>query len=434
MKWRDQWTYVKDNMKKNKLRVFMTVLATAIGTAFLILLASVAFGFEKIAEDEILSDGTITQVEVYSDEGKKLDVSLREREEMYALTSRTHIGIPTEMKVEDRVIDPEFLLLEMEEEKKVDFPLEEGRLPEKANEVVVGANFVELLHEVTRDQEDNIVVNKQYTKPVIGTEISLYLKDGEEDEIIGNDMPLKVVGIKKAPAREWEKDQTIYGDASLKAVMEKQLEPLIAKQPANEQELMRKNAFYTSYHAHAETVEKVPALKEMLQEEGYMTYSVLDNLSELQTFFLVLKVGVVFVGTIAVFIASIGIFNTMTMAVTERTPEIGQMKALGASPRLVRRLFLMESAAIGMIGTAVAVAISYIISIGINFALPFILKIALSEDGSALERFQYEFSYIPLELVVIASVISFFVALLSGWRPAKKATNIQIIDALRMNG
>lgn len=325
-------------------------------------------------------------------------------------------------------------MLEMEEEKKVDFPLEEGRLPEKANEVVVGANFVELLHEVTRDQDDNIVVNKQYTKPVIGTEISLHLKDREEDEMIGNDMPLKIVGIKKAPAREWEKDQTVYGDASLKAVMEKELEPLIAKQPANEQELMRKNAFYTSYHAHAETVEKVPALKEMLQKEGYMTYSVLDNLSELQTFFLVLKIGVVFVGTIAVFIASIGIFNTMTMAVTERTPEIGQMKALGASPRLVRRLFLMESAAIGMIGTAVAVAISYIISIGINFALPFILKIALSEDGSALERFQYEFSYIPWELVVIASVISFFVALLSGWRPAKKATNIQIIDALRMNG
>lgn len=109
MKWRDQWGYVKDNMKNNKLRVFMTVLATAIGTAFLILLASVAFGFEKIAEDEILSDGTITQVEVYSDEGKKLDVSLREREEMYALTSRTYIGVPTEMKVENRVIDPEFL-------------------------------------------------------------------------------------------------------------------------------------------------------------------------------------------------------------------------------------------------------------------------------------------------------------------------------------
>ena len=73
-----------------------------------------------------------------------------------------------------------------------------------------------------------------------------------------------------------------------------------------------------------------------------------------------LRAGLIFVGTIAILIASIGIFNTMTMAVTERTREIGVMKAIGADPKLIQRLFLMESAWIGIVGTVLAIAISYV--------------------------------------------------------------------------
>ncbi|WP_249661852.1 ABC transporter permease, partial [Lysinibacillus fusiformis] len=78
-------------------------------------------------------------------------------------------------------------------------------------------------------------------------------------------------------------------------------------------------------------------------------------LDQMNVFFLVLKIGLIFVGTIAVLIASIGIFNTMTMAVTERTREIGVLKAIGASPKLIQRLFLMESTFIGILGTLIAV-------------------------------------------------------------------------------
>lgn len=80
------------------------------------------------------------------------------------------------------------------------------------------------------------------------------------------------------------------------------------------------------------------------------------------------------VGTIAVLIASIGIFNTMTMAVTERTQEIGIMKAIGGEPAIIRKLFLMESAWIGLIGSILGVLISYVVSFGLNQLLPILLS------------------------------------------------------------
>ena len=182
-------------------------------------------------------------------------------------------------------------------------------------------------------------------------------------------------------------------------------------------------------NVYVDKLENVKAVSKKLKSEGYYVYSIADELEQLDVFFLALKAGLVFVGTIAILISSIGIFNTMTMAVTERTREIGVMKAIGANPKLIQRLFLMESAWIGIIGTILAVVISYGVSIISNFVLPIIVASALGEDDFG--SLDVKFSVIPWQLVVIASTISIGVAMISGWRPARKATKIDVINALR---
>ena len=117
----------------------------------------------------------------------------------------------------------------------------------------------------------------------------------------------------------------------------------------------------------------------------------------------------------------------MTMAVTERTQEIGIMKALGAQPGVIRRLFLMESAYIGIVGSVLGVAISYVISYAANMLLPIILNSAIGNEG----EIDFTFSYIPVSLVLISAAISIGVAIISGLRPAVKATNINVLAALR---
>ena len=123
-----------------------------------------------------------------------------------------------------------------------------------------------------------------------------------------------------------------------------------------------------------DTAENVLPVVEKLKEKGYQVYSQLEQLDQMETIFFVLKAGLVFVGTIAVLIASIGIFNTMTIEVTERTSEIGILKAIGATPGLIQRLFIMESLFIDVIGTILALIISYAVSFAGNFITPIIMQ------------------------------------------------------------
>lgn len=156
--------------------------------------------------------------------------------------------------------------------------------------------------------------------------------------------------------------------------------------------------------------------------------SVTTQLQGVNTFFMVFKIGLIFVGCIAVIISAIGIFNTMTMAVTERTQEIGIMKAIGANPSIIRRMFLMESAYIGILGSVIGIIISYGVSYIVNLAVPVILE---STRPGAAGELDYTFSYIPLSLVIIATVISAGVAVISGLNPARKATKTNVLTALR---
>lgn len=70
----------------------------------------------------------------------------------------------------------------------------------------------------------------------------------------------------------------------------------------------------------------------------------------------------------------------MTMAVTERAPDIGIMKAIGANPKTIKRIFLLESSYIGLIGAAIGTLVAYVISFIVNFGLPLIIKQAFGEE------------------------------------------------------
>jgi len=420
MQFNDQIDFVRQHIKKNKLRVFMTILAATMGTAFLIVLASVGFGIHDTMRNEILDNRVVNQIEVYSSEMDQAKVEeFKKRDHVKAVVFRQFVNINQQTELDGFIGSHNMTVTEFQEEEKVGFALQEGRLPKNKHEVVVGSHFAENL--IDPKTVDGEAEPSTYKGSLIGKKFTYKMGMYEENELFPEEITLTIVGIAKEPAKDWEVDNKIYADAS---IMPELSNIFLAHVDEENSEL-----FYGNVNIYAENLENVTAVSKALKDEGYSVYSIADQLEQLDVFFLAFKAGLVFVGTIAILIASIGIFNTMTMAVTERTREIGVMKAIGASPKLIQRLFLMESAWIGIIGTIIAVVISYGVSFIANMVLPIIVSTALGEED--FTSMDITFSIIPWQLVVIASVISITVAMISGWRPARKATKIDVIQALR---
>ncbi|TQR34202.1 ABC transporter permease [Lysinibacillus sphaericus] len=436
MLFKDQLDFVKQHIKKNKLRVFMTVLAATMGCAFLIVLASVGFGLQDSLRNEILSDEKVTKIQVHgNDQITKEQINeIKSIDHVKTVLETITVNASAHSFFEDRDTQSDLYVANMHDFEQVNGKLAEGKYPTKPNEIVVGYHFAQTL---VNDAERKIIEEKSkkaelegtfyngseegYKDSLIGKEIELLLTPHTDGAKETEKMKYTIVGVMKKPSYDWMINNSVYMDTEQK--------PMLATKLVATGNVKEDDMFYSEFNIFADSMENVKPILDKLKDKGYSVYSITEQLDQMNVFFLVLKIGLIFVGTIAVLIASIGIFNTMTMAVTERTREIGVLKAIGASPKLIQRLFLMESTFIGIIGTLMAVAISYVISFVANAALPLILEAATGED--AFSKNDITFSLIPWQLVLIASAISIGVAMVSGYRPARKATKIDVIQALR---
>lgn len=423
MRFKDQINFVRQHVKRNRLRVFMTILATAMGCAFLIVLASIAFGLQTSMKKELLSDNAITEIEIYSED--KLDKQkIKAIPNVNALVERAEIMAEGTAKftLDERSSTPYTQFVDFEQLAKTNEKLAQGTLPKHDNEIVVGYQFAQTLltkaQQQALDNDDEQTKKEGYSGKLLGKKLT-FTYTVDKKNVLTKEMT--IVGITKKPSREWDIDERVMMPLSMLATLKTNYEHVTDNK--------QQDFSYATFRVYASDLEAVKEILATLKAMDLSVYSVTEQLEEINILFTALKAGLIFIGTIAILIASIGIFNTMTMAVTERTREIGVMKAIGTNPKLIQKLFVMESAYIGILGTIIAIVVSYVISIAVNWLIPIALEMATGDK--AYREVDLIFSAIPFELVLIASAISISVAIISGWRPARKATNIDVIDALR---
>jgi hypothetical protein len=138
------------------------------------------------------------------------------------------------------------------------------------------------------------------------------------------------------------------------------------------------------------------------------------------------------IGAISLIIAAISIANTMIMAVYERTREIGIMKVIGAAIKDIRRLFLLESAMIGFFGGLFGVGLSLLGSYVINnFDIPFFQPPPLPDWMGAGQAVAAP-SLVTPWLCGVALLFAAVIGLVSGYFPARRATKLSALAAIRM--
>ena len=136
-------------------------------------------------------------------------------------------------------------------------------------------------------------------------------------------------------------------------------------------------------------------------------------------------------GAISLFVAALGITNTMIMSISERTKEIGVMKSLGCFVYDIRVMFLTEAGAIGLVGGLIGCVISFFISVMVNLVAmgefsP--LNILPAIFGSETVN---RVSVIPPWLYLFAVAFSVLIGLGSGYYPANKAVQIPALEAIK---
>ncbi len=180
---------------------------------------------------------------------------------------------------------------------------------------------------------------------------------------------------------------------------------------------------YSSISVRVKDPKQVESVENAIKKMGFNAFSILDATRSLRQFFAVLDLFLGIFGSLALAVASIGIVNTLVMAILERRREIGIMKAIGASDGDVRKLFFAEAGAMGILGGIAGVALGWTIGHVINFGT----NIYLKRQALPPEHFWA----VPWWLVGAAVAFAFVVSLVSGLYPAGRAARLDPVQALR---
>jgi putative ABC transport system permease protein len=171
-------------------------------------------------------------------------------------------------------------------------------------------------------------------------------------------------------------------------------------------------------------VNAAAGLVRSLREEGYRVQSLEIILDTANRAFTIINVMLASVGGLALFVASLGIVNTMIMAIYERTREIGTLKAIGASQGDIRNLFMIEAGLIGLLGGIIGVIGGWLTGLGLNIAINWYIE-------REQLPIQATFFVTPLWLAAVALAFAALIGIVAGLYPAARAARLDPLVALR---
>jgi putative ABC transport system permease protein len=301
-----------------------------------------------------------------------------------------------------------------------------------AAEAILQKSFAEELLGVTpKPGTDNTSI-AELAKPLLGKELTMRYAErtsspsssavGQSDNaaysVVSRERVLKIVGL-----TDLDPD-SLRGTARARVFLPLKLAQDLHIMLSNLRDTSASDSpSYTSLSVRVENPNQVPAVEDAIKKMGFSAFSIVDATRSMRQFFAVLDGFLAIFGSLALAVASIGIVNTLVMAILERRREIGIMKAIGASDADVRGLFFAEAGAMGLVGGAAGVTLGWAIGRLINFGM-----------NIYLERQHFPSAQIwsvPLWLVLSAIAFSIVVSLLSGLYPASRAARLDPVQALR---
>ncbi len=381
------------NLVSKKLRTILTVVGVIIGIGAIYFLLSFGLGLQKLVTDEIIGNKSLKLVEVVSPNSEIITL---DQEMVGRVSSLVHVD---EVSVEYSY--PGLLSLNGGEIDVVTYGVDEAY-----------ADFVSL------NLINGRLLNESDTQRIIINTSTL--------ESIGIENPREAIGQTVAlgvPLKSSDPDQKdISADFQIVGVIDS---------GAGSEAFIPSGIFsaagvdsYKTLRILADEPENVATLRQEIESIGLETQSPADTLDQVGQIFDFFNVIMISFGSIGMLVAVIGMFNTITVSLLERTREIGLMVALGARRADMRKLFIIETTMISVIGAAIGILIAMLS----GFLLNLLMNQLAGQRGV-----DSSFSIFINPPWLIGSMMLFMViiGLLVAALPSRRAEKINPIDALR---
>jgi ABC-type antimicrobial peptide transport system permease subunit len=385
------------NLLGRKLRTLLTIIGVSISVGFVCLLMAFSYGMQRAATDQIANGETLKNIDVSGGSSRLVGLD------------NDAINAISEFSEVDKIYPQVALAGDAQISGS------------KADGVIYGTDK-DLLNII----KPNMISGSLYSQDasdvvVLNSTLARKLTNNEPETLVGQVIELRLVlrtdlftditatnqikSIKATVTGITDDGKTSYAFVPLKTVTNLGVDR------------------YSSFKVQLKKADDVAKVKAQIDYMGLKTSAVKDTVDQVNQFFQVFQMILISVGAISVIVATLGIFNTMTISLIEKTREVGLMKILGVKKIYIRRIFMTEALIIGLAGGSIGIAGSIAIGQAVNYVI-YTMAIGSGNLPATI-------MYFPVLLVMLIMVVAIFISLLAGLYPARRTTKISPLDALR---
>ena len=399
------------SFKNNRLRTLLTVLGISIGIGTIFFLVSLGYGLQKLILENIATQDSLLALDVTQnseaiDLNKESITSIKEISEItdiYPLVSQdsqiSGNGLTSAAKI--NIVNPRFLSLE-------GIAVDKGKIFKDGenDKMIISLAALQLLDINKDDFANNEITIRLAKNPPKQNNQTVSAEEAPAGEN---------VVIETTPIEYINKTYTITG------VVNDISNAYIYIPDSSVSEISF--ATYDKLKVRVNSTFNLEPARARIIEKGFFVSSVSETVDQAKQIFSIAQIVLALFGVVALVVSAIGMFNTMTIALLERTQEIGIMKTIGASSYDIWRMFLTESMIIGFFGGFFGVVMGFLLSSLVNYGMNFLAGMFGGIQANLFAR--------PVWFIAFIMIFSTVVGVITGIYPARRAARLNALEALR---
>jgi putative ABC transport system permease protein len=429
------------NLLRRRTRTLLAVIGVVVGTCAIVVMLSIGFGLSASFQEQIESYGNLHLIDVYSGGGymmgpgggqtkaavldDKTLASIEKIKGVAAVSPKVQIYIS--FGIGKYIAQASVIGIRPEVMQKFGYELQDGRLLQAGDKyaVVFGNQVPSWFYNPKKTWGSSWGGEAQVdviTDKLILTADDMYgqkrQQSSDQEKVNYKEYKAKGVGILANPS----------DDSAYNVYMNLDTVKTIRDEAARaRKETVSKSQNYESAMVYVGDIDDVEDVSNAIREMGLQTNSLNDWLKSMQDTARMIQGILGGIGAISLFVAALGITNTMIMSIYERTKEIGVMKVIGANLSDIRKMFLLEAGMIGFIGGILGLILSLILSLLMNTVLSGIMSVMLGSIGGGGSTV----SIIPWWVALGSLFFATGIGILSGYGPARRAMRLSALESLR---